>query len=52
MIRDLGGIPLTDEELDMLVPVVQANVDGMAKLEEVDLAEVLPGHVFHAEPGR
>ena len=53
MIDDFGLIPLTDEELDMLLPAVQAQVDAMAKLDaEVDLSMVPPGAIFHAEPGR
>ena len=53
MIDDFGMIPLTDEELDYLLPAVQAQVDAMAKLDaEVDLSMVPPGAIFHAEPGR
>ncbi|MBI4232988.1 MAG: hypothetical protein HY686_00945 [Chloroflexi bacterium] len=53
MIRELGGVPLTDEELDMLVPAVQGQVDAMSKLDAaLDLSQVAPGLIFHAEPRR
>ena len=53
MIDDFGMIPLTDEELDYILPAVQAQVDAMARLDaDVDLSMVPPGAIWHAEPGR
>ena len=44
---------MTGEELDALVPAVQAYVDSIAKLEaDLDLTQVPPGLVFRADPGR
>ncbi|MCZ6614738.1 MAG: hypothetical protein O6920_03005 [Chloroflexi bacterium] len=50
MIRDLGGVPMTEEQLDIVLPAVQAHVEAMATLDEVDLSEVLPGHIFRIQP--
>ena len=53
ILLELGGITVTDEELDALVPAVQAYVDSIAKLDaELDLTQVPPGLVFRADPGR
>ena len=50
MIRDLAGVPMTEEQLDTVLPAVQAHVEAMTTLDEVDLSEVLPGHVFRIQP--
>ena len=53
MVRDMGGVPLTEEQLDVVLPAVQASMDAMATLnDEVDLSEVLPGHIFRSQPDR
>ena len=53
MIAELGLIPLTDEELDIVLPQVQAHRDAMEKLDKaLDLSMVAPGSVFFAEPNR
>ena len=50
MIRDLGGVSMTEEQLDAVLPAVQAHIDAMTTLDEVDLSEVLPGHIFRSQP--
>ena len=50
IIQDLGGVPMTEEQLDAVLPAVQAHVAAMATLDEVDLSEVLPGHIFRVQP--
>ena len=51
IIRDLGGVPMTEEQLDAVLPAVSAHLEGMAALDEVDLSEILSGHVFRAQTG-
>lgn len=50
MTREFDLVPLTDEELDIVLPNVQAMVDGLKQLEGIDLSEVRVSHVFRADP--
>jgi len=42
MIRDLNLIPLSEEELDMLLPDVQANLITLERIRKLDLTGVPP----------
>ena len=50
MIEEMDLIPLSDKELDQILPEVQEIVDLMSELSTVDLAETRISHVFRAEP--
>ena len=53
MIEDFGFLHLTDEELEIILPAVQAQADAITKLDAaVDLSMVPPGAIFRAEPNR
>jgi Asp-tRNA(Asn)/Glu-tRNA(Gln) amidotransferase C subunit len=51
MIEELNLIPMSDEELEIVLPRVQSIVDHMEQLSEVDLSEIRVSHVFRADPG-
>lgn len=50
MVEEMNLIPLSDEELDQTLPEVQAMVDAMSELSEVNLVETRISHVFRADP--
>jgi hypothetical protein len=50
MIEELNLIPLSDKELDVILPEVQGMVEGAEKLSETDLSSSRVSHVFRASP--
>ena len=50
MVEEMNLIPLSDEELDQVLPEVQGLVDVMSEYSEVDLVEIRISHVFRADP--
>lgn len=50
MIEELNLIPMSDEELEIVLPRVQSIVDNMEQLSEVDLSRIRVSHVFRADP--
>ena len=50
MIDEMGLIPLSDEELDVILPQVQSTVESGQKLAETDLSSSRVSHVFRASP--
>ena len=50
MIDEMGLIPLSDEELDIILPQVQSTVESGRKLAETDLSSSRVSHVFRASP--
>ena len=50
MVEEMDLIPMSDEELDQTLPEIQALVDAMSELLEVDLLETRVSHVFRADP--
>ena len=50
MIEELNLIPLSDKELDVILPEVQDMVDGAEKLAKTDLSSSRVSHVFRASP--
>ncbi len=50
MIDEMGLIPLSDEELDIILPEVQSITEAGRKLSETDLSSSRVSHVFRASP--
>ncbi len=50
MVEEMNLIPLSDKELDLILPEVQELIDAMSELSDVDLVETRISHVFRAEP--
>jgi hypothetical protein len=50
MVEEMDLIPMSDEELEQALPEIQALVDAMSELLEVDLVETRVSHVFRADP--
>ena len=50
MVEGMNLIPLSDKELDLILPEVQELIDAMSELSDVDLVETRISHVFRAEP--
>ena len=50
MIDEMGLIPLSDEELDIILPEVQKMTESGQKLAEADLSPSRVSHVFRASP--
>ena len=40
------GLPLSDERIEHLLPLMQAIADSMAKLDEMDLKDTPPAFIF------
>jgi hypothetical protein len=51
MLESLGGLDMTDDELEKAVPQVQIYADQAAKLQALDLSEVYSGRLLHPEEG-
>ena len=51
MLDAFGGLEMPDEELDAMLPGVQMYADQAAKLQELDLAEVLSVRLLRADEG-
>ena len=51
IVRDYGCIQLSDEELDLVAPEVEAYLAEMSQLEELDLSTVLSGRLLQARDG-
>ncbi len=45
-IASLSGIDLSEERLEHLLPQMQATLDSLAKLDELDLGETEPAFIF------
>ena len=45
-LASLSGIELSDERLEQLVPQMQATLDSLAKLDELDLGDTEPAFIF------
>jgi Asp-tRNA(Asn)/Glu-tRNA(Gln) amidotransferase C subunit len=50
MVEEMNLIPLSDKELDRILPEVQDLIDTMSELSDVDVAEARISHVFRADP--
>ena len=50
MVEEMNLIPLSDKELDLILPEVQELIDAMSELSDADLVETRISHVFRADP--
>ena len=51
MIREYGGIPLSDEELELVAPEVESYLKEVAQLRDLDLSSVMSGRLMRADEG-
>ncbi len=51
ILNDFGGIPMSDEELSRVAPVVTAFVSEFARLDELDLSDVDSAVQMRADDG-
>ena len=51
MLEEFGGIPMTDEELERVAPVVEAFVAEFSRLAELDLGDIDSALQMHADDG-
>ena len=51
MIRDFNGFELSDEELDLIKPELDAYIAEVEKLRELDLTQVVSARLFRAQEG-
>lgn len=48
IIEEYGGIPLSDEELDLVAPEVESYLKEANQLRELDLSSVMSGRLMRA----
>ena len=46
MIRDYGGLELSDEELDLVRPELESYFAELQKLEDLDLSDIFSGRLM------
>lgn len=51
MIRDYQGLPISDEELDQVLPEIENYMAAAAQLRELDLSDVMSGRLYRAQEG-
>ena len=51
MLDTFGGLEMSDEELDNVLPIVQGYADQAANLQELDLATVFSARLLRADEG-
>ena len=51
IIRDYHGFELSDEELDLVRPVVESYLEEVEKLRDLDLAGVMSSRLLRADEG-
>ena len=49
MIRDYHGFELSDEELDLVRPVVESYLEEVEKLRDLDLSDVMSSRILRAD---
>ena len=49
IIEEYGGIPLSDEELDLVAPEVESYLKEANQLRELDLSSVMSGRIMRAQ---
>ena len=52
MIRDYGGFELSDEELALVLPELDAYLGEVELLRELDLSKVMSSRLLRAEEGQ
>jgi hypothetical protein len=48
LVDEFGLIPMSDAELNVVLPQIQSQVDAVQAAKEVDVTGVRTSHVFHA----
>ena len=51
MIRDYGGFPVTDAELDLIQPELDNYLVELEKLRQLDLSNVLSARLLRTQEG-
>ncbi len=51
IIQEYGGIPLSDEELDLVAPEVESYLREVAQLRDLDLSSIMSGRLLRAAEG-
>ena len=51
MLDTFGGLEMSDEELDNVLPLVQGYADQAANLQKLDLATVFSARLLRADEG-
>ena len=51
MIRDYGGLELSDEELDLVRPEIESYMESMAEIEELHLGDMMSSRLLHVQEG-
>lgn len=51
MIRDYGGLELSDEELDLVRPEIESYMESMAEIEELNLGDMMSSRLLHVQEG-
>ena len=51
MIRDYGGLELSDEELDLVRPEIESYMESMAGIEELNLGDMMSSRLLHVQEG-
>ena len=51
ILSEFGGLEMTDDELAKAVPMVQAYVDRLEKIKDLDLSTVMSSRLLRAKEG-
>lgn len=52
MIRDYGGIELSDEEMALVLPEIETYLGEVEVLRELDLSKVMSSRLLRAQEGQ
>ena len=52
MIRDYGGFELSDEELELVLPEIDAYLGEVELLRELDVSKVMSSRLLRAQEGQ
>ena len=52
MIRDYGGIELSDEEMALVLPEIETYLEEVDVLRELDLSKVMSSRLLRAQEGQ
>ena len=51
IVEEYGGIPISDEELDLVAPEVESYLREAAQLRDLDLSSVMSARLMRAAEG-
>ena len=52
MLREFGGVELSDDELERALPTIHVHLDLAEQLRKLDLTEVRPARLMKLDEGR